>query len=699
MFSLKSNQIVNRIFCALILLTFLNCSQRDRGAGTIDDARLINADESPEEWFSYGRNYAETRYSPLNQIHASNVDSLGLSWSLVLGTKRGLEATPIVVDGIMYFTGTWSKVYAVDAKKGEILWEFDPQVPKEYGEKVCCDVVNRGVALYKGNIYVGTLDGRLIALNAQNGTKVWEEVTVDQSKPYSITGAPRIVKGNVIIGNGGADLGVRGYVTAYDAKTGAQQWRFYTVPGNPKDGFENKAMEEAAKTWTGEWWKYGGGGTAWDAMAYDPELDLLYVGTGNGSPWNRDIRSPDGGDNLYLSSILALNPDTGKLVWNYQTTPGDSWDYTATQHIILADLTIDGKKRNVLMQAPKNGFFYVLDRTNGELISAKPYVYTNWANEIDKTTGRPIESEFARYPDMNSQISPPASGAHNWQPMAFSPKTGLVYIPASEEGMFFGQPSYWEFQNDSRSWNMGIGFDPKNETHVDSMAGRSFGKLIAWNPIAQKESWNYWQKSPWNAGVLASNDLIFQGNAEGEFMAFDAATGKKLWSFPLNSGIIAAPMTYVIDGKQYVSILVGWGGVRGLWSKFTDQINPGTLYTFTLGGNAKMPEFPEQPKKQLVDLEVEAAPEQLENGGQLFQRYCANCHQMILFPGGGSIPDLTYSTPAVFDSFQQIVGEGSLLGLGMPNFGDRLSDDDISDIKGFILSVAQSRRENAEGSP
>ena len=694
MFPLKANQIVNRIVCAFMLFTFLSCSQKEKQVDTIDDRRLVKADESPEEWLSYGRNYAETRYSPLNQINKSNVDSLGLAWSLVLGTKRGLEATPIVADGIMYFTGTWSKVYAVDARIGEILWEYDPQVPKEFAEKVCCDVVNRGVAIYEGNIYVGTLDGRLIALNAKSGQMVWEVLTIDQDKPYSITGAPRIIKGKVIIGNGGADLGVRGYVTAYDTRTGEQQWRFYTVPGNPENGFENEAMQKAAKTWTGEWWKYGGGGTPWDAMAYDPELDLLYVGTGNGSPWNRDVRSPEGGDNLYLSSILALDPDSGNLIWHYQTTPGDSWDYTATQHIILADLTIDGKKRKVLMQAPKNGFFYVIDRTDGSFISAEPYVYTNWAKKIDKTTGRPLESEFARYPDMNSQISPSAGGGHNWQPMAYNPKTGLVYIPAREEGMFFGQPSSWKHSTDPRSWNTAIGFDVKNRTHLDSMAGRSFGKLIAWDPVARKERWSHWQKSSWNAGVLASNDLVFQGNAEGEFVAFDATSGKKLWSFPLNSGIIAAPITYAIDGKQYVSILVGWGGVIGLWSKFTYQINPGALYTFALGKKADPPRFSKQPRRRLVDIDFEATPQQLENGGQLFQRYCANCHQMILYPGGGSIPDLTYSEPDVFKNFHQIVGEGALVGLGMPSFEDRLSVTDIADLKNFVLSLAKTRRES-----
>lgn len=688
MTDLKNVKIdLNTVLSILIILLFVSCSNQSENSIEIDDKRLLNADETPSEWLSYGRNYQENRHSPLNQINKSTIDSLGLAWSINLGTKRGIEATPIVANGIMYFTGTWSKVYAVDVRKGEILWTYDPKVPKEWGEKVCCDVVNRGVAIYKNKIFVGSLDGRLIAINAETGEKEWEELTVDQSKAYSITGAPRIVKGKVLIGNGGADLGVRGYITAYDADTGEQEWRFYCVPGNPNEPFESKAMEIAAKTWTGEWWKYGGGGTPWDAMAYDPELNLLYVGTGNGAPWNRDLRSPGGGDNLYLSSIVALNPDNGELVWYYQTTPGETWDYTATQHIILADIYIEGTERKVLMQAPKNGFFYVLDRTNGELISAKPYVYTNWAKEIDLMTGRPVESEFARYPNMNSQIAPGPGGGHNWQPMAYNSKTGLVYIPSRENGSFYGQPKSWEYVNDSRTWNTATGFDPNNKTYKDSLAGRNFGKLIAWNPVKQKEEWSVWQKSSWNAGVLTTDDLIFQGNAEGEFNAYDAESGEKIWSFPLKTGIIASPVTYEVDGVQYVSILVGWGGVFGIWSKFTDQINPGTLYTFALGKSEPMPEFPDVPEQELVDLEFDATVEQIQNGGRLFGQYCGKCH------GGGIIPGLIYSRPEIFESFQQIVGEGILLGLGMPNFGDRLNESEISDIKNYILSQAKSKRE------
>lgn len=686
----------------VLIISFTSCAPEHKKGSMehlvkvteqVDKERLLSADATPEDWLSYGKNYNEDRFSPLNQINTSTIDSLGLAWSINLGTSRGIEATPIVVDGIMYTTGPWSVVYAIDARKGELIWTYDPKVPKSYGEKACCDVVNRGVAIYKGFVYVGALDGRLIAINAATGEKAWEIQTFDQAKGYTITGAPRVIDGKVIIGNGGAEYGVRGYVTAYDVLTGKQAWRFYTVPANPADGFESEAMEEAAKTWTGEWWKFGGGGTVWDAMAYDPKLNLLYIGVGNGSPWNRDIRSPEGGDNLFLSSIVALNPEDGTKKWHYQTTPGETWDYTATQHIILTDLEIDGKTREVLMQAPKNGFFYVIDRTNGEFISAEPYVYTNWAKSIDKTTGRPIETSFSRYPNMNAQIAPSAAGGHNWQPMAYSPVTGLVYIPAREFGMFYGQPDSFDFVDDGRTWNTGSGFNPSKEVHQDSLAGSFHGKLIAWDPIKQKKAWSVKHPSPWNAGVLATNDFVFQGTAEGDFIAYDAESGKKVWSFPLETGIIAAPITYEIDGTQYVSIAVGWGGVLGLWMKFTEQINPGTLYTFALGKKGQLPDFPKKPIKQLVNLDFEASDEQLEHGRTLYARYCSSCHGADdLPPIGGAIPNLTKSSPEIFAMFNQIVNEGVFLEKGMPDFGDRLSEEDIMDIKNYVLSNAKALR-------
>src|SRR5680860_359898 len=687
-------------FIAMLLIS-VGCSPEpgstqhmDTVTKQVNTDRLETADSTPEDWLSYGKNYSEDRFSTLNQINKSNIDSLGLAWSINLGTTRGIEATPIVVDGIMYLTGPWSVAYAIDARKGKIIWTYDPEVPKGFGEKACCDVVNRGVALDQGLVYVGTLDGRLVAINASTGEKAWEVLTVDQNKAYTITGAPRVVDGKVIIGNGGAEYGVRGYVTAYDAATGDEVWRFYTVPGNPSDGFESKAMEEAAKTWTGEWWKFGGGGTVWDAMAYDPELNTIYIGVGNGSPWNRDIRSPEGGDNLYLSSIVALNPKDGDVKWHYQTTPGDTWDYTATQHIILADLEINGTNRKVLMQAPKNGFFYVIDRANGELISAEPYVYVNWAKGIDKETGRPIESSFARYPNMTAEIAPSPLGGHNWQPMAFSPNTGLVYIPARELAMFYGQPDDFAFTDDGRSWNTGSKYNAAKEVREDTMRPGGNGKLIAWDPVTQKEVWSVKHATPWNAGVLATEDFVFQGTGLGDFVAYDAHSGKTVWSYPLETGIVASPITYEIDGTQYITIPVGWGGVLGLWAKFTEQINPGTIYTFALGKNESIPDFPKKEARQLVNLDFDATQGQLQHGEKLYLRYCSACHGGGDIPvGGGTIPDLNYSAPETFAIFQKIVAEGVFLKKGMPDFKDRLNGQDIADIKNYVLSNALKLRE------
>ena len=362
--------------------------------GKIDKAAIIANSAGTENWLSHGLDFAETRFSKLDQIDTGNVGQLGLSWSYGLNSRRGVEATPIVVGGVMYVTASWSVVHALDAKTGEAIWTYDPQVPRDYAYKGCCDVVNRGVALYAGKVFVGTYDGRLVAIDAATGVRVWEQDTiVDRAKSYTITGAPRVYNGNVMIGNGGAEYGVRGYITAYDADTGEQKWRWFSVPGDPSKPYEDISMQRAAETWdpAGKYWIAGGGGTMWDSMAFDPQLNLMYVGTGNGSPWNRHKRSPGGGDNLYLGSIVALNPDTGEYVWHYQQTPGDSWDYTSTQHIVLADLVIDGKLRKVLLHAPKNGFFYVIDRTNGRFLSAQNFVEVAWAKGYD-ANGRPIET-------------------------------------------------------------------------------------------------------------------------------------------------------------------------------------------------------------------------------------------------------------------------------------------------------------------
>jgi quinohemoprotein ethanol dehydrogenase len=661
-------------------------SSRQKPAAKIDDAALKNADARTGEWITHGRNYAETRFSPLKQISDANVKNLGLAWTFDTQTDRGLEATPIIVDGVMYTTGSWSIVFAIDARTGKQLWKWDPKVPHEVGPKACCDVVNRGVAVYKGRVYVGTLDGRLAALDAATGAPLWQVVTVDQTKPYTITAAPRVVKGKVLIGNGGGEYGMRGYFSAYDAVTGKMAWRFYTVPGNPNEvvpAAMKPAMEKAAKTWTGEWWKVGGGGTVWDSMAYDPELDLLYVGVGNGSPWNQHVRSPGGGDNLYLSSILAVKPDTGSLVWHYQTTPGDTWDFTATQHIVLADLKINGRQRKVLMQAPKNGFFYVLDRATGELISAEAYVTVTWAKGVDKKTGRPIEAPGIRFKDGPAIIQPGPLGGHNWQPMSFNPQTGLVYIPAQETIFGYTQQKNFKFDKNGK-WNTGVDF----ALVKDPPTALPTGHLLAWDPVAQKERWRVPYIVMWNGGTLTTaGNLVFQGTADGRFVAYSADKGAKLWEVTVGTGVIASPVTYEIDGAQYVSIMVGWGGAFALTGGSLGlPATPGRLLTFALNGKQQLPVIAAKATAAPTDIELNASAEVIGKGGDLFARSCAVCHGIAALGGGGVLPDLRYSSPATFNSYQKIVLNGSLASEGMPGFKQTLTAEDVEAIRAYVVS-------------
>lgn len=658
---------------------------------------LNSATGNDGNWLLHGLTYGETRFSPLAQITEKNIDQLGLDWSIDLGMKRGIEATPIVQDGMMYLTGPWSMVFAVDLRTQEIVWKYDPEVPKSTGEKGCCDVVNRGVALYNGKVFVGTFDGRLISLDAKTGELVWEVVTVDQSKPYTITGAPRVVNGKVIIGNGGAELGVRGYFTAYDAETGKQVWRFYTVPGNPKDGFENEYMEMAAETWTGQWYEYGGGGTVWDHMAYDPELNLLYVGTGNGSPWNWKHRSPDGGDNLFLSSILALNPDTGELVWYYQTTPKDSWDFTATQHMILTELEIDGEERKVLMQAPKNGFFYVLDRETGELLSAEKFVYVNWADSVDIQTGRPVEREFIHYIEANFQMAPNYDGGHNWQPMAYNPNLGYVFIPARETTSFYGQDSLWVYNKvgfgTGNGWNLATGTLYGKPTIADEKA-TTIGKLMAWDPVKGEEVWSIPQNNKWNGGLLTTaSDLVFQGTADGKITAYKGATGELIWEANLQTGILAPPITYLVDGVQYLTVVTGWGGGYGMKNKHTDVVNNGTIFTFKIGGTEALPEKPVAYKKELISPKWTVDQTKLAHGETTFWKYCGTCH-VVAETGGGVAPDFGYSAMVGTPAFEAVVLDGALLINGMPQFNDRLSKEDTEAIQHYIINKVNEVKES-----
>jgi len=662
----------------------------------VDGKRILNANSEPGNWMSHGRTYDEQRYSPLKSVNTANAADLGLAWSYDLNTKRGIEATSIVVDGVMYTTSAWSIVHALDARDGRLLWTYDPKVAKNKARHGCCDIVNRGVAVWQGKVFLGAFDGRLIALDANDGSVVWEVATVDAEKPYTITGAPRVVKGKVLIGNGGAEYGVRGFVSAYDVNDGSLVWRFYTVPGNPADGFENDTMKMAADTWNGEWWTIGGGGTVWDSMAYDAELDLLYIGVGNGTPWNQMIRSPGGGDNLFLSSIVAIKPDSGEYVWHYQTTPGETWDYTATQHIILADLELDGKTRKVLMQAPKNGFFYVIDRASGELLSAENFINITWASHVDMKTGRPVEIAGARYKKETALIFPSYLGGHNWHPMSFSQDTGLVYIPVLDFPAAYAQDPNFKYRPEAA--NLGtdgvIGSLPDSHAERTAMAALMQGRLLAWDPVKQEEAWRVEHKGPWNGGVLTTaGGLLFQGTASGTLVAYRADNGAPLWEFATQTGVVAPPMTYEIDGEQYVSINVGWGGafalVFGEFVQSESLPNVSRVLTFKLGAKKQLPDVEWAPAVSFDPPESNASAEELASGMRLYQDTCMGCHGLNAV-SGLLIPDLRGSG-LLHDSktWQSVAWDGALAGRGMPAMKDVLNGpEEVELVRQYVIQQA-----------
>tara|TARA_B100000446_G_scaffold28292_1_gene23513 strand:- start:2127 stop:4211 length:2085 start_codon:yes stop_codon:yes gene_type:complete len=669
-------------------------------AAPVDTAAMLASETDGSQWLSYDRTWTQQRFSPLNQITTENVEQLGLAWSIDLDNTRGLEATPLYHEGVLYTSLSWSRVMAVDADSGEILWSFDPGVDKAKGRSACCDAVNRGVALWQGKVYVGTLDGRLIALDAKTGKPLWTQQTTDDSKPYTITGAPRVLKDLVLIGNGGAEFGVRGYFSAYDAATGELRWRFYTVPANPADGPQDSpALETALKTWSDQTrWDLGGGGTAWDSMAYDAELNLLYVGTGNGSPWNREVRSPGGGDNLYLSSILALRPETGELVWHYQTTPGDSWDYTATQQLTLAELEIDGKPRQVIMQAPKNGFFYVLDRATGELLSAEKFGKVTWAERIDMATGRPVEAANARYENEPALIWPSPFGAHNWHSMSYSPLTGLVYLPYQEiPATYANEGGNFVVRN---AFNTGSGLENRSLPREYAT-----GALIAWDPEKQAPAWRVERPNHWNGGTLVTaGNLVFQGTSAGQLEAYTADQGELLWQFPTQTGVIAAPMTYQHNGQQYVALMAGWGGAAALFggdaAVATGTRNVSRMLVFKLDGKAQLSTPAPLQAADRVPQPVVAAASDIEQGELNYGIYCTVCHGVGAV-GGGTIPDLRYSSDAVRDAWEAIVLQGAFRGKGMASFADSLSAEQAQQIKLYIMqreyeSWADTQKEQAQ---
>ena len=676
-------------------------------SAAVNAQRIIDTDQEPGAWMTVGRDYGEQRFSPLTQINTENVGELSLAWYADIDTSRMQEATPVVVDGAMYVSTAWSHVKAFDVRTGRPLWAYDPGVDPAKGVDACCDVVNRGVAVWEGKVFVGTIDGRLIAIDSKTGEEVWSQMTVDESLPYTITGAPRIVKGQVIIGNGGAEYGVRGYITAYDAHTGEQLWRYYTVPGNPADGFEQPELEMAAETWNGEWWRLGGGGTVWDGMAYDPDLNLLYIGVGNGSPWNQSLRSPGGGDNLFLSSIVALNPDDGTYRWHYQTTPGETWDYTATAHIMVATLEIDGQPRRVVMQAPKNGFFYVMDAATGQLITAEKFVPATWASHIDLETDRPVEIPEARYNETSIPmiVSPGPQGGHNWHPMSFSHNTQLVYMPATEQ--FMGYVAETEFVTSQRGWNTGTDFAAGGALVM--AAGENAPKrsayLLAWDPVAQREVWRVPKVVTTDAaGVLSTaGGLVFQGNASGEFNAYRDTTGELLWTAPTQAMTVAAPMTYTVDGEQYVAVLVGGRalpteGAGAIGSTTRASTNNSRMLVFKRGGTARLPTEISQEVTEADELNpppLTADFETVAQGEQIYGRFCSVCHgPAAVSASRETFPDLRYSQRLYSqEMFDSVVLGGELESGGMVTFEGTLQPSDPDAIRHYIISRANADKE------
>jgi PQQ-dependent dehydrogenase (methanol/ethanol family) len=702
------------------------CSPVAPGPGQVDEARLMAAASEPAQWMTHGGGYDEQRFSRLTQISSANVSELGLAWSYEFRVGRAASSTPLVVDGVMYVTSAWSIVYALNAATGAELWVYDPEVPRERGQYACCDVVNRGVAVWDGRVYVGTIDGRLVAIDAATGQEVFDVVTVDQSRPYTITGAPRAAGGRIYIGNGGAEYGVRGYVSAYDAETGALVWRFYTTPN--AEGLDDAASDEvrdrALASWNpeGAWRQSGGGGTVWDAIVYDPAQNALWVGVGNGSPWNQQVRAPRRGgeandDNLFIASIIKLDARTGAYQCHYQVNPGETWDYTATQPIMLAELQIEGRTRQVAMQAPKNGFFYVLDRSDCALISADPIIPmapaeatppgapVSWSTGAVGADGRPIENPGVRFEAATAVIRPSPFGAHNWHPWSMSPQTGFVYIPTQDSAMDYTTDPAFQYR--AGRWNTGTvhALLPPDTPTRDFIANTLTGALIAWDPVNRREAWRVAQAGSWNGGTLATaGGLVFQGTVNGHFVAYDARNGQELWRYNAQAATLAGPISYEVDGVQYVAASAGYGTVFFLNAGFAAPQEGNALNSrinvFRLGGTASLPALELTRLEMAAPPVVRASPAVLAQGAQAYAVHCAVCHGASAITGG-VLPDVRRSAAlAEAEAWRQVV-HGGRLALGMPDFTQWVSAQEAEAMRAYVAVEAQTlyAQEQARGSP
>jgi quinohemoprotein ethanol dehydrogenase len=649
------------------------------------------------DWSGYGRTYGEQHFAPSAQINDTNIGKLGLAWSLTLPERQSSVTQPIEVDGVIYFTTGYSNVHAVDAASGKELWTYESDAADKAGRNLRISWGSRGIAWWNGAVFTGTIDGRLVAINARTGKELWSRQTYDRNQPAYITGAPRVFDGKVIIGFGGSTGAMRAYVTTYDAKSGKQLWRFFVTPGNPSKGFEDATQATAAKTWAGHWWRYGGGGDAWNAMAYDPDTSTVFIGTGSGYPYNRRARSEDRGDNLFVSSIVALDAKSGAYKWHYQVNPGDTWDYDATMDIQLAELTIAGRRRKVLMQAPKNGFFYVIDRTTGKLISAEPYARVTWAKKIDVTTGRPIEVEGARYPNgATAIIAPGPAGAHSWMASAYSPQSGLVYIPALDDGDF----RFNDKGIDIANWNPPAGNIIEGAFNIQRPTAPAVhpGTLIAWNPAVGKEVWRHEYPTRENSGVLATGgNLVFQGSVDGKFRAFDARSGAVKWQYDAQSAIGSNPISFVSKGRQYVAVLTGLGAgfsQRMAANPFLAEIlnsrsQPHRLLVFAVGGQATIPSSPPPSPIVASGYDIEFDAKQAESGRNLYQQRCLACHGANA-TSATHAPDLRRSLlPTNGAAFEEVVKGGAMASGGMPAF-DEFSQEQLLSLRHYILGQAKT---------